>query len=230
MQGARQGAMWDDEEVGSVPGVEAGVEAGVDPGVEAGVDPDAGADEAEAGGGNGAGHGAGMAGPAGRFVEDNGEVDGDGDQGGEQDVDGDGDSEGEGEGGPGVASSRGSADGRAEGDDVMQLLPEGLVERDEHLEQLGALVALKSVATVATVADCLGEERETVAHLLDRTLVMDRSMRALVEREVARATDDGLGFELEQFVEAGEVVPDAPIVLDLQGSFQAAEEAELAAA
>ena len=142
-----------------------------------------------------------MAGPAGRFVEDAAEVDGDSDQGGEQDVDGDGDSEGEGEDGPGVASSRGAADGRAEGDDVMQLLPEGLVERDEHLEQLRALVALKSVATVA---DCLGEERETVAHLLDRTLVMDRSMRALVEREVARATDDGLGFELEQFVEAGE--------------------------
>ena len=162
-----------------------------------------------------------MAGPAGRFVEDNGEVDGDGDQGGEQDGDGDD------EGGPGVASSRGAADGRAEGDDVMQLLPEGLVERDEHLEQLRALVALKSVATVA---DCLGEERETVAHLLDRTLVMDRSMRALVEREVARATDDGLGFELEQFVEAGEAQPDAPIVLDLQGSFHEAEEAELAAA
>ena len=186
--------------------------------VEAGVDPDAGADGADAGGGNGTG----MAGPAGRFVEDAAEVDGDSDQGGEQDVDGDGDSEGE-----GVASSRGSADGRAEGDDVMQLLPEGLVERDEHLEQLRALVALKSVATVA---DCLGEERETVAHLLDRTLVMDRSMRALVEREVARATDDGLGFELEQFVEAGEAAPDAPIVLDLQGSFQEAEEAELAAA
>ena len=144
-----------------------------------------------------------------------------GDQGGEQDGDGDD------EDGPGVASSRGAADGRAEGDDVMQLLPEGLVERDEHLEQLRALVALKSVATVA---DCLGEERETVAHLLDRTLVMDRSMRALVEREVARATDDGLGFELEQFVEAGEAQPDAPIVLDLQGSFQEAEEAELAAA
>ena len=211
MQGARQGAMWDDEEVGGRPGVEAGVEAG--------VDPDAGADGGEAGGGNGTG----MAGPAGRFVEDNGEVDGDSDQGGEQDVDGDGDDED----GPGVASSRGSADGRAEGDDVMQLLPEGLVERDEHLEQLRALVALKSVATVA---DCLGEERETVAHLLDRTLVMDRSMRALVEREVARATDDGLGFELEQFVEAGEAVPDAPIVLDLQGSFHEAEEAELAAA
>ena len=211
--------MWDDEEVGGRPGVEAGVEAGVDPGVEAGVDPDAGADEAEAGGGNGTV----MAGPAGRFVEDNGEVDGDSDQGGEQDVDGDRDSEGE--DGPGVASSRGGADGRDDGDDVMQLLPEGLVERDEHLEQLRAMVALKSVATVA---DCLGEERETVAHLLDRTLVMDRSMRALVEREVA--TDDGLGFELEQFVEAGEAVPDAPIALDLQGSFQEAEEAELAAA
>ena len=215
--------MWDDEEVGGRPGVEAGVEAGVDPGVEAGVDPgveagvdpDAGADEAEAGGGNGTG----MAGPAGRFVEDNGEVDGDSDQGGEQDGDGDD------EDGPGVASSRGAADGRAEGDDVMQLLPEGLVERDEHLEQLRALVALKSVATVA---DCLGEERETVAHLLDRTLVMDRSMRALVEREVARATDDGLGFELEQFVEAGEAAPDAPIALDLQGSFQEAAEAEAA--
>ena len=210
--------MWDDEEVGSRPGVE----AGVDPG--AGADgADAGADEAEAGGGNGTG----MAGPAGRFVEDNGEVDGDGDQGGEQDGDGDRDSEGEDEDedGLGVASSRGSADGRAEGDDVMQLLPEGLVERDEHLEQLRALVALKSVAAVA---DCLGEARETVAHLLDRTLVMDRSMRALVEREVARATDDGLGFELEQFVEAGEAQPDAPIVLDLQGSFQEAEEAELA--
>ena len=206
MQGARQGAMWgamwDDEEVGV-------------PGVEAGVDPDAVADEAEAGGGNGTGHGAGMAGPAGRFVED----DADGDQGADGDQDGDD--------GPGVASSRGAADGRAEGDDVMQLLPEGLVERDEHLEQLRALVALKSVATVA---DCLGEERETVAHLLDRTLVMDRSMRALVEREVARATDDGLGFELEQFVEAGEAAPDAPIVLDLQGSFHEAEEAELAAA
>ena len=213
MQGARQGAMWDDEEVGGRPGVEAGVEAGVDPGVEAAVDPDAGADGAEAGGGNGTG----MAGPAGRFVEDNGEVDGDSDQGGEQDGDGDD------EDGPGVASSRGAADGRAEGDDVMQLLPEGLVERDEHLEQLRALVALKSVATVA---DCLGEERETVAHLLDRTLVMDRSMRALVEREVARATDDDLGFELEQFVEAGEPAPDAPIALDLQGSFQEAEEAE----
>ena len=183
------------------------------------VDPDAGADEAEAGGGNGTG----MAGPAGRFVEDAAEVDGDSDQGGEQD--GDSEGEGEGEDGPGVGSSRGAADGRAEGDDVMQLLPEGLVERDEHLEQLRALVALKSVATVA---DCLGEERETVAHLLDRTLVMDRSMRALVEREVARATDDGLGFELEQFVEAGEAQPDAPIVLDLQGSFQEAEEAELA--
>ena len=189
MQGARQGAMWDDEEVGGRPGVEAGVDPGVP--VEAGVDPDAGADGGEAGGGNGTG----MAGPAGRFVEDNAEVDGDSDQGGEQDGDGDD------EDGPGVASSRGAADGRAEGDDVMQLLPEGLVERDEHLEQLRALVALKSVATVA---DCLGEERETVAHLLDRTLVMDRSMRALVEREVARATDDGLGFELEQFVEAGE--------------------------
>ena len=215
MQGARQGAMWDDEEVGSRPGVE----AGVDPG----VDPDAGADEAEAGGGNGTG----MAGPAGRFVEDNGEVDGDRDQGGEQDGDGDSEGEDEDEDGPGVGSSRGGIDGRAEGDDVMQLLPEGLVERDEHLEQLRALVALKSVATVA---DCLGEERETVAHLLDRTLVMDRSMRALVEREVARATDDGLGFELEQFVEAGEAQPDAPIVLDLQGSFHEAEEAELAAA
>ena len=197
------------------------------PGVEAGVDPDAVADGADAGGGNGTG----MAGPAGRLVEDAAEVEGDSDQGGEQD--GDRDSEGEGEDGddeddedgPGVASSRGSADGRAEGDDVMQLLPEGLVERDEHLEQLRALVALKSVATVA---DCLGEERETVAHLLDRTLVMDRSMRALVEREVARATDDGLGFELEQFVEAGEAAPDAPIALDLQGSFQEAEEAELA--
>ena len=179
MQGARQGAMWDDEEVGSRPGVEDGVEAGVDPGVEAGVDPDAGADGGEAGGGNGTG----MAGPAGRFVEDAAEVDG------EQDGDGDGD--GDDEDGPGVASSRGAADGRAEGDDVMQLLPEGLVERDEHLEQLRALVALKSVATVA---DCLGEERETVAHLLDRTLVMDRSMRALVEREVARATDGRTGL------------------------------------